>query len=102
MDCLGLIPTVAHMSHWWHQEGNDTEISPVFKKNSSLYTARLSCEQRNDVVKGRAAHVYIAVNRDNLEWLARATNWAKFTATASLGVIHKVCDSLLFPCNFPV
>jgi hypothetical protein len=25
-----------------------------------------------------------------LEWLARATNWAKFTATASLGVIHKV------------
>ncbi|XP_005095836.1 26S proteasome non-ATPase regulatory subunit 1 [Aplysia californica] len=27
--------------------------------------------------------------RDNLEWLSRATNWAKFTATASLGVIHK-------------
>lgn len=31
-----------------------------------------------------------------MEWLARATNWAKFTATASLGVIHKVnfclCD----------
>ena len=34
----------------------------------------------------------VAVCRDNLEWLARATNWAKFTATASLGVIHKVCD----------
>jgi 26S proteasome regulatory subunit N2 len=27
--------------------------------------------------------------RDNLEWLSRATNWAKFTATASLGVIHR-------------
>uniref|UniRef100_T1J4R4 26S proteasome non-ATPase regulatory subunit 1/RPN2 N-terminal domain-containing protein n=1 Tax=Strigamia maritima TaxID=126957 RepID=T1J4R4_STRMM len=27
--------------------------------------------------------------RDNLEWLARATNWAKFIATASLGVIHR-------------
>lgn len=27
--------------------------------------------------------------RDNLEWLSRATNWAKFTATASLGCIHK-------------
>ena len=27
--------------------------------------------------------------RDNLEWLARATNWAKFTATASLGIIHR-------------
>eukprot|EP01027_Heterolobosea_sp_BB2_P000752 GEZU01001099.1.p1 GENE.GEZU01001099.1~~GEZU01001099.1.p1 ORF type:complete len:900 (-),score=305.42 GEZU01001099.1:245-2944(-) len=27
--------------------------------------------------------------RENLDWLARATNWAKFSATASLGVIHK-------------
>lgn len=27
--------------------------------------------------------------RDNLDWLGKATNWAKFTATASLGVIHK-------------
>lgn len=27
--------------------------------------------------------------RDNLEWLAKATNWAKFSATAGLGVIHK-------------
>lgn len=27
--------------------------------------------------------------RENLEWLARATNWAKLTATASLGVIHR-------------
>ncbi|XP_063692760.1 26S proteasome non-ATPase regulatory subunit 1-like [Bolinopsis microptera] len=26
--------------------------------------------------------------RDNLDWLAKATNWAKFTATASIGVIH--------------
>lgn len=27
--------------------------------------------------------------RQNLEWLSRATNWAKFSATAALGVIHK-------------
>ena len=27
--------------------------------------------------------------RENLEWLGVATNWAKFTATAALGVIHK-------------
>lgn len=27
--------------------------------------------------------------RDNLEWLGRATNWSKFSATAALGVIHK-------------
>ncbi len=29
--------------------------------------------------------------RENLQWLATATNWAKFSATAGLGVIHKVC-----------
>jgi 26S proteasome regulatory subunit N2 len=27
--------------------------------------------------------------RDNLEWLGRANNWAKFSAIAGLGVIHK-------------
>jgi 26S proteasome regulatory subunit N2 len=27
--------------------------------------------------------------RSNLEWLAKAVHWAKFTATASIGVIHK-------------
>merc|ERR1712088_86347 len=27
--------------------------------------------------------------RDNLDWLARATNWAKLSAIASLGVIHR-------------
>lgn len=27
--------------------------------------------------------------RENLEWLSRATNWAKFGATAGLGVIHR-------------
>ncbi|ORX82985.1 26S proteasome regulatory complex, non-ATPase subcomplex, Rpn2/Psmd1 subunit, partial [Anaeromyces robustus] len=27
--------------------------------------------------------------RNNLEWLSRASNWSKFSATAALGVIHK-------------
>lgn len=27
--------------------------------------------------------------RENLEWLARASNWAKFDVTASLGLVHK-------------
>jgi len=31
--------------------------------------------------------------RDNLDWLARATNWAKLSATASLGVIHRGHES---------
>jgi len=27
--------------------------------------------------------------RDNLDWVSKATNWSKFSAAASLGVIHK-------------
>ena len=27
--------------------------------------------------------------RDNMDWMGKATNWAKFTATATLGVVHK-------------
>jgi 26S proteasome regulatory subunit N2 len=33
--------------------------------------------------------------RENKEWLAKATNWAKFSACASLGVVHKVLISIL-------
>lgn len=32
--------------------------------------------------------------RENKDWLARATNWAKFTAIGSLGVIHKVREGV--------
>ena len=43
--------------------------------------------------------------RQNLEWLSRATNWSKFSATAALGVIHKVMRKrdmlLLQPCTNP-
>lgn len=39
--------------------------------------------------------------RDNLDWMGRASNWAKFTATASIGVVHrghmKESMSLLLP-----
>lgn len=48
--------------------------------------------------------------RENLDWLSRATNWAKFNATAGLGVIHRYwtptafvstdasCCKLALPC----
>eukprot|EP00959_Pyramimonas_sp_CCMP1952_P343487 7194869-Pyramimonas_sp.AAC.1 len=31
----------------------------------------------------------VDIRRENLDWLSRATNWAKFSATAGLGVIHR-------------
>ncbi|KAI9983838.1 hypothetical protein PInf_007915 [Phytophthora infestans] len=58
----------------------------------------LSVENRNSVLHHAAviAHAYMNCGttsdsflRENLEWLGKATNWAKFTATASLGVVHK-------------
>ncbi|EJD55629.1 26S proteasome regulatory complex, non-ATPase subcomplex, Rpn2/Psmd1 subunit [Auricularia subglabra TFB-10046 SS5] len=35
---------------------------------------------------GTASDVFL---RENLDWLGRASNWSKFSATAALGVIHK-------------
>ncbi|CAN7996012.1 unnamed protein product, partial [Ixodes hexagonus] len=69
----------------------------------SNHTDLLVLKQTKDAVRNSVCHTATVIAnslmhcgttsdqflRDNLEWLARATNWAKFTATASLGVIHK-------------
>ncbi|KAG3100482.1 26S proteasome non-ATPase regulatory subunit 1 A [Phytophthora idaei] len=63
-----------------------------------MKTIKTAVENRNSVLHHAAviAHAYMncgttsdAFLRENLEWLGKATNWAKFTATASLGVVHK-------------
>lgn len=41
----------------------------------------------NGFMRAGTTHDYFL--RDNLDWLSRATNWAKFSATASLGCIHR-------------
>lgn len=54
--------------------------------------ARNSVTHNATVMAHSIMHVGTTVDvflRDNLEWLARATNWAKFTATASIGMIHR-------------
>lgn len=53
-------------------------------RNSICHTATVICNSLMHC--GTTSDQFL---RDNLDWLARATNWAKFTATASLGVIHK-------------
>lgn len=60
------------------------KIKNSFEKSSILHNAT--------VVSNAFMHAGTCVDkflRDNLEWLSQATNWAKFTATASMGVIHK-------------
>lgn len=63
-----------------------------------LKNIKAGIEPRNSVCHSAtvfanaAAHAGTGVDtflRENLDWLAKATNWAKFSATAGLGVIHK-------------
>jgi len=63
-----------------------------------LKNIKTAIEGRNSVAHSAAIFANALMNagttkdtflRENLEWLAKATNWAKFSATAGLGVIHK-------------
>ncbi|KAJ4792097.1 26S proteasome non-ATPase regulatory subunit 1 [Rhynchospora pubera] len=63
-----------------------------------LKTIKQSVEMRNSVCHSATIcanaimHAGTTVDtflRENLDWLSRATNWAKFSATAGLGVIHR-------------
>lgn len=56
---------------------------PLQNRNSVCHSAIIFA---NAVMhKGTTVDAFL---RQNLEWLSRATNWAKFSATAGLGVIH--------------
>uniref|UniRef100_A0A0C9QR97 26S proteasome non-ATPase regulatory subunit 1 homolog n=1 Tax=Wollemia nobilis TaxID=56998 RepID=A0A0C9QR97_9CONI len=63
-----------------------------------LKTIKQSVEVRNSVCHSATIYANALMHagttvdtflRENLEWLSRATNWAKFSATAGLGVIHR-------------
>ncbi|KAJ7979655.1 26S proteasome non-ATPase regulatory subunit 1-like [Quillaja saponaria] len=63
-----------------------------------LKTIRQSVEMRNSVCHSATIYANAIMHagttvdtflRENLDWLSRATNWAKFSATAGLGVIHR-------------
>ncbi|KAI9004255.1 26S proteasome non-ATPase regulatory subunit 1 [Gaertneriomyces semiglobifer] len=63
-----------------------------------LKTSKDSLEARNSVYHSAITFANAFMNagttsdvflRQNLDWLSRATNWTKFSATAGLGVIHK-------------
>ncbi|KAK6255161.1 hypothetical protein SCA6_016466 [Theobroma cacao] len=63
-----------------------------------LKTIKQSVEMRNSICHSATIYANAIMHagttvdtflRDNLDWLSRATNWAKFSATAGLGVIHR-------------
>eukprot|EP01134_Creolimax_fragrantissima_P008306 CFRG8306T1 len=77
------------------------EVEFLFRNNQSDLlilnktkdaTTRISACHTATVIANSYMHAGTTIHQflyDNLEWLGRATNWAKFTATASLGVIHR-------------
>ncbi|KAL8002353.1 putative armadillo-like helical, 26S proteasome regulatory subunit RPN2 [Plasmopara halstedii] len=80
----------------------DLKLDFLYSRSDSdpliMKTIKAAVENRNSVLHHAAviAHAYMNCGttsdtflRENLEWLGKATNWAKFTATASLGVVHK-------------
>lgn len=85
-------------------EGFDTDLilNFLFKENRSdvsvLNDIKSKTDGRTNVLHNATvvAHAYMNSGttqdnflRDNLEWLRKANNWAKFTAVASIGVVHK-------------
>lgn len=80
----------------------DLHLDFLYRQSDSdpliMKTIKTAVENRNSVLHHSAviAHAYMnsgttndSFLRENLEWLGKSTNWAKFTATASLGVVHK-------------
>ncbi len=64
---------------------------PMLKKIKQGLDGRSSVCHSALVFANAIAHSGTAIDtflRDNLDWLARATAWAKFSATSCLGVIH--------------
>lgn len=70
---------------------NKTDLN-ILNAIKDKLEARNSVTHNATVMAHAIMHVGTTVDvflRTNLEWLGRAKNWAKFTATASIGVIHK-------------
>ena len=95
--------TTIYLNFLYHHNRTDPILFKQIK--SAEEQGRKSSMLHNSAL---VAHSYLQAGtavdsflRNNLEWLGRANNWSKFTATASLGVIHKgnvqSCLSLLKP-----
>lgn len=64
----------------------------ILKNIKGAVDARVSVAHSATILANALMHAGTSIDtflRENLEWLSRATNWAKFSATAGLGVIHR-------------
>lgn len=80
-----------HLNIEFLNKSNRVDLS-ILKKIMSSLEARNSIFHTATTLATGFMHAKTANDnffRDNLEWLGKAVNWSKFTATAALGVIHQ-------------
>ena len=70
---------------------NKTDLAVLKNIKESVEGRNLVCHNATVFANAlmHAGTTKDAFLRDNLEWLQKATHWARFSATAGLGVIHK-------------
>lgn len=80
----------------------DLLLNFLFKQsrvdNNILKALKVSTDGKSSILHNAVvvAHAYMNAGttrdvflRENLDWLGKASNWAKFTAVGSIGVVHK-------------
>ena len=85
----GDIPIKLHLEFLYSKNRTDSTILKNLK--GSVETRNSVCHSAI-ILTNALMHMGTTVDtflREHLDWLARATNWAKFSATAGLGVIHR-------------
>ncbi|QDZ20143.1 regulatory subunit of 26S proteasome [Chloropicon primus] len=85
----GDAPIKLHLEFLYSKNRTDPTILKNLK--SSVETRNSVCHSAI-IFTNALMHMGTTVDtflREHLDWLARATNWAKFSATAGLGVIHR-------------
>jgi len=85
----GKVTSELHLHFLYSQNQADVSIlngikKAIESKNSVLSNALVISNSL--MYCGTSLDVFL---RENLDWLARSTNWAKFAATASLGLIYR-------------
>lgn len=85
----GEVTTDLHLTFLHSQERADMNVLEAIlqklePRNSITHTATVMAHAM--MYSGTTKDSFL---RKNIDWLGRAINWAKFTATASLGVIHR-------------
>jgi hypothetical protein len=84
-------PTHATQHNTTPRDAN-AHAAQILKNIKGAVDARVSVAHSATILANALMHAGTSIDtflRDNLEWLSRATNWAKFSATAGLGVIHR-------------